>query len=106
MTQNTLSGFQRKYLRGLAHSLKPIVLIGSRGFTTAIADALDQALLRHELVKIKFNDNKTKEFKEKTMAGLQRATGAQSVGMIGHTVIYYRPHPDPDKRKIALPHST
>ncbi|MGD8844746.1 MAG: YhbY family RNA-binding protein [Desulfobacteraceae bacterium] len=97
-----LTGYQRKFLRGLAHPLKPVVLIGSRGFTQAIASALDEALTTHELVKVKFNDNKEKDFKHKTTAALERATGSVVVGEIGHTAIFYRPHPEPEKRKISL----
>lgn len=29
----TLKGFQKKYLRGLAHGLKPVILIGKEGIT-------------------------------------------------------------------------
>ncbi len=103
MKPQDLTGYQRKFLRSLAHPLKPIVLIGSRGYTDAVVEALDAALLKHELVKVKFNDDKTKEFKTKTTAELERATQSQVVGMIGHTAIYYRPHPEPEKRKIAIP---
>ena len=103
MTLHELAGYQRKYLRALAHPLKPLVLIGARGYTEAVVEALDEALLNHELVKIKFNDDKTKEFKAKTTAALEDATSSRIVGMIGHTAIYYRPHPKPGKRKITLP---
>jgi len=103
MRPQDLTGTQRKYLRALAHPIKPIVLIGSRGYTDAVVEALDAALLKHELVKIKFNDDKTKDFKAKTTAELERATHSRIVGMIGHTAIYYRPHPEPEKRKITIP---
>jgi RNA-binding protein len=106
MKRQALTGSQCKYLRALAHPLKPVVLIGSRGFTEAVAKALDEALLKHELVKIKFNDVKTKEFKSKTNTALEKATCSRIVGMIGHTAIYYRPHPEVDKRRITLPLST
>jgi len=98
-----LTGYQRKYLRAQAHPLKPLVLIGGRGYTEAVVEALDAALLKHELVKIKFNDDKTKEFKAKTTAALEKATRSHVVGVIGHTAIYYRPHPEPEKRKITIP---
>lgn len=101
--KNPLTGSQRKFLRGLAHPLKPIVLIGGRGFTQAVATALDEALITHELVKAKFNDNKDKGFKQETTTALEEATGSEAVGVIGHTVIFYRPHPEPEKRKISLP---
>ena len=98
-----LTGHQRKFLKGMAHPLKPVVLIGSRGFTKAIASSLDEALITHELVKVKFNDNKEKEFKHNTTVALERATGSVVVGEIGHTAIFYRPHPEPENRKISLP---
>jgi RNA-binding protein len=103
MEMEALTGSQRKYLRALAHPLKPVVLIGSRGFTQAVSKALDEALCKHELVKIKFNDDKTKTFKSQTSLALEKATHSRIVGTIGHTVIYYRPHPEADKRKIVLP---
>ena len=36
-----LKGFQKKYLRGLAHSLKPVVLIGQKGFTDELVKSTD-----------------------------------------------------------------
>jgi RNA-binding protein len=97
-----LTGSQRKYLKGLSHPLKPIVLIGSKGFTQAVATALDEALITHEVVKAKFIDNKDKDFKQMTISALEDATTSEVVGVIGHTVIFYRPHPEPEKRKISL----
>lgn len=100
-----LKGHQRKYLRGLAHTIKPIILIGQKGASRSVADALDEALTKHELVKVKFIENKEKESKRDAANRLERATGACLVGHIGHTVIYFRPHPEPEKRKISLPAS-
>lgn len=98
-----LSSHARKYLRGLAHSLKPVVLVGHKGATASVSQALDQALLKHELVKVKFIEGKTKIEKDKKISELERKTGAARVGTIGHTAIFYRPHPRPDKRTIKLP---
>jgi RNA-binding protein len=98
-----LSSYQRKYLRGLAHGLKPIVFIGQKGLTTSLAAALDQALTTHELVKAKFIDDKDKAYKVQTTESLEKATASELVGLIGHIAIFYRPQPDPDKRKISLP---
>ena len=97
-----LTGQARKYLRGLAHALKPVVLVGHKGATPPVSKALDQALLKHELVKLKFIEGKAKELKHRKIQELETATGATMIGMIGHTAIFYRPHPDPDKRKINL----
>ena len=99
----TLSGHQRKFLRGLAHALKPIVRIGQMGVTAAVEQALDEALDTHELVKVKFNDDKSKAFKREALQQLETVSGACMVGMIGHIGIFYRPHPDEEKRTIQLP---
>ena len=98
-----LTSYQRKYLRGLAHGLKPVVLIGQKGQTASLSAALDQALITHELVKAKFIDDKDKAHKAQTIAFLQKTTASEMVGLIGHVAIFYRPHPDPEKRKISLP---
>ena len=98
-----LSGQARKYLRGLAHSLKPVVLIGQKGTSATVSHALEQALLKHELVKVKFIEGKTKDQKNRKIRILEKDTGATMVGMIGHIAIFYRPNPEADKRKITLP---
>ena len=98
-----LKGFQRKYLRGLAHDLKPTVWVGQKGMTEALTAQASEALDQHELIKVKFNDFKDPEDKKEIGGWLEEDTGASIVGMIGHTLILYRPHPDPEKRKITLP---
>ena len=98
-----LKGFQKKYLRGQAHKLQPVVYIGQKGVTRAVCNTLEEALDTHELVKVKFVENKEKETKQSFCAELEKRTGAGLAGLIGHVAIFFRPHPDPDKRKITLP---
>jgi RNA-binding protein len=100
---SNLSSSQRKYLRGVAHGLKPVVLIGQKGLTTSLVEALDEALIAHELVKAKFIEDKDKAFKSEAIKTLTQATGSELVGLIGHTAVFFRPHPDPDKRRITIP---
>jgi RNA-binding protein len=99
----TLKGFEKKYLRGLAHGLKPLVLIGKEGITDGIVRAIDEGLSQHELIKIKFNDFKEKDQKETLTGELVVKTGSAQIGMIGHTAILFRPQLDPEKRRIQLP---
>lgn len=98
-----LKGIEKKYLRGLAHDMKPVVLIGKEGVTDGIVRAVDQELTLHELIKIKFNDFKEKEQKETLVGRLVDQTGSAQIGMIGHTAILFRPQPDPAKQRIRLP---
>lgn len=99
----SLKGFQKKYLRGLAHSLKPVVQIGREGITEGVIRAIDECLFRHELIKVKFTDFKEKGQKEALTGEFAGKTGSELVGMIGHTAILYRRQTDPEKRKIAVP---
>ena len=98
-----LEGFQKKHLRGLAHGLKPVVLIGQKGLTNELLKSAEQAFLSHELIKVKFNDFKEKGQKEEISKTLERETGSQLVGSIGHICIFFRQQEDPDKRRIHLP---
>lgn len=98
-----LKGFQKKYLRGLAHTMKPVVLIGQSGLTQGVMQAVDEALETHELIKIKFNDFKEKNQKIEIIADIEGQTGSEMAGMIGHMAIFYRMNPDPEKRKITVP---
>jgi len=98
-----LAGFQKKYLRGLAHGLKPVVIVGQSGVSPSLVKSVNEALMVHELIKIKFNEYKEKEQKKQLCERIQNETGCETVGMIGHTAIFFRRHPDPEKRKISIP---
>ncbi|MFH1809046.1 MAG: ribosome assembly RNA-binding protein YhbY [Pseudomonadota bacterium] len=98
-----LKGFQKTYLRGLAHSLKPVVQIGQRGLAEGTVEEISQALERHELIKVKFNAVKDKELKLGLAAEIAQATACDLVGVIGHVSIFYRRQPDPEKRQIRVP---
>lgn len=97
----TLNTRQKKYLRTLAHELKPIVYIGQQGLNDAVLKDTDRALDDHELIKIRFVDYKDekKELSEKIAAH----TGAALLGIKGHMACFYRPSPLEQKKQIALP---
>ena len=48
-----LSKKQIQFLKGEAHSLKPVVQLGSNGFTEGVLAEIENALAVHELIKIK-----------------------------------------------------
>jgi len=98
-----LEGFQRKYLRGLAQGLKPVVFVGQKGLTPEVVSSAQNALESHELIKVKFNGFKEKDQKTEISVRIEKETGAENVGMLGHTVVFYRRQEDPEKRKISLP---
>ena len=101
--QRQLTSSQAKFLRGRAHGLKPSVFVGQKGITDAFIKSVEEALERHELIKIKFIDFKEKEQKKEMTAVIVQKTDSLKAGIIGHVAILYKPHADPEKRKIVLP---
>lgn len=97
-----LKGSERKYLRGLAHGIKPITFIGKQGLVESVVKAVDEALNTHELIKLRFIDFKEKDQKKEIIAGIEEATSSECVGLIGHHAIFFRQNKDPKKRKIEL----
>ena len=95
-----LSGKEKKYLRGLAHALNPVVLIGRNGYTGQVASQIDEALTAHELIKIKFIDyiDEKKEIAAEICENLK----CECCGSIGHTFIFFRQNEDPAKRTIEF----
>jgi RNA-binding protein len=101
--QDRLSGYQAKYLRGLAHRLKPVVFVGQKGLTRELIASVNSALDRHELIKVKFVEYKEKGEKQPIVQAIERQVPCHLAGMIGHMAIFYRPHRNQEKRRITLP---
>lgn len=96
-----LSNPQKRYLRGLAHELKAIILVGAKGVTPALVAELEGALEHHELLKVKLAAE-DRDTRDAWISALAEQTGAALVGRIGHTAILYRRRDD--KPLITLPH--
>ena len=92
-----LSTKQKQHLKGLAHSLKPVVLLGANGLTEAVLAEIEIALNHHELVKIASEDRETKVL---IVDAIIRETGAEKVQVIGKTLVLFR---QTQERKIELP---
>lgn len=96
-----LKGFERTYLRGLAHGLKPVVQIGKSGLKNEVVESIEEAFSARELIKIKFNE--FKEEKKALSKEIEETTRSEMVGMIGNIAIFFKENDDEKKRKIRLP---
>ncbi|MCL2891770.1 ribosome assembly RNA-binding protein YhbY [Brenneria tiliae] len=94
-----LSNKQKQHLKGLAHPLKPVVMLGNNGLTEGVLAEIEQALEHHELIKVKVTCE-DRETKTLIVDAIIRETGAGNVQVIGHTLVLYRPAKE---RKIVLP---
>ena len=98
-----LSKKQRQFLRGLAHELKPLAMIGQQGLTDNLFQAVDQILTNHELVKVKLQPTSSDD-KQQAAEQLAKQCQAVLVQVIGKTIILYRPNPKrPADQRILLP---
>lgn len=95
----SLSGKQKNYLRGVAHKLNPIVMVGSKGLTDAVIAEINNALEQHELIKVKLPSNSKAE-KVAALAQITTQTDSQPVQLIGRVGVIYRAGEEP---KITLP---
>lgn len=80
-------------LRAIGHHLRPVVTIGDRGLTDAVADEADAALARHELIKVKLPAG-TRHERGETAAALAERCAARCVQLIGRTALLFRKAPD------------
>ena len=95
-----LKGFQRKYLRGLAHGMKPVIFIGQKGITDSVVNAVEDALDAHELIKVKLGAGDREE-KKSILGEIISNSKAELIQSIGHVaVLFRRNHKKP---KIELP---
>ena len=98
---DTLTSRQRAHLRKLAHHLKPIVLVGGDGVTTAVLSSVEEAFNTRELIKVKLQESAPLHVKDAAGELSTGVHGAHSVQTIGRTVVLYRPHPETPE--IRLP---
>lgn len=95
MSNNTaLSNTQKRFLKGIAHGLNPVILIGSNGLTDGLMKELEKSLTHHELLKIKIASAERDDRKE-IIETILTATQAQLVQSIGKVMVIYRPAKDP-----------
>lgn len=106
-----LTSKQRSYLRGLGHHLEPVILVGREGLTEGLCLATSQALLQHEVVKIRLSETaleSAEQDRHELAATLSERCRAALVQVVGKVALLYRSSPRkraPDEPRVQLPHS-
>jgi RNA-binding protein len=95
-----LSESQKKYLRGLGHALKPLVLIGEAGLSDSVRAEFESTLSHHELIKVSVRVGDRKE-RNAIITELCASSGAALVQRVGNMALLYRQNPE--KKKIVIP---
>jgi RNA-binding protein len=95
-----LTEAQKRFLRGLGHKLKPVVMVGGGGISDSLLKEFEATIRHHELVKVRFRAA-DREQRDALIDDLCKRSSAALVSRTGHTaVLYLRNREAP---KIHLP---
>ena len=87
----SLSNAQRRYLRGLTHGISPVVMVGDKGLSDTVLEAIEEALDRHELIKVRLRTDR--ETRKELSARIAEQFRAEPVHSIGQVACFYRRNP-------------
>jgi putative YhbY family RNA-binding protein len=91
--QKELTPAERQALKGRAHRLRPVVLVGGDGLTPPVVAEVDRALEAHELIKIRVM-GEDRDARERLLGEVCAATDATPVQHIGRILVIYREQPE------------
>ena len=80
---------QKKTLRGLGHTLKPVVLVGAGGLSQSLLDEFERSLEHHELMKVKVSAGDRAE-RDAIIETLCEHGGAELVQRVGNVGLLFR----------------
>jgi RNA-binding protein len=95
-----LSESQKKFLRGLGHQLKPVIIVGDAGLSESLLKEFSSTIDHHELVKVRIRAG-DRESRDKIINDLCDRESASLVTRIGNVALVYRRNKE--KPKIPLP---
>ncbi len=95
-----LKKHQKQYLKGLANTLKPTIIIGKNGLTDNVIVSIMESLIAHELVKISVL-NTSLASAEELAIDIASITKSEIISQLGKKIVLYKKNvKDP---KILLP---
>ena len=80
---------QKKILRGLGHTLKPIILVGAGGLSQSLLEEFERSLEHHELMKVKVSAGDRTQ-RDAVIAALCQRGGAELVQRVGNVGLLFR----------------
>lgn len=98
-----LTETQKKFLRGLGHQLKPLIMVGDAGLSESLLAEYESTLDHHELIKVRVRVG-DREARDEIIRKLCDGSSAQLIQRIGNVALLYRPNlrKKPEKR-IRIP---
>ena len=96
-----LTEAQKKALRGLGHSLKPLIMVGNAGLSESLLAEFEATLAHHELVKVRVRVSDRQE-RDEIIRQFCKAGSAALIQRVGNIALLYRQNPD-KKKNIVIP---
>ena len=90
---------QKQFLRGLAHKLNPVVIIGNAGLSESVIEEINLSIDHHELIKVRINAG-DRAARQEIIDNITTSCHCQHVQTIGRVGIFYKPSLE---KKIKLP---
>lgn len=97
----SLSPEQRREYRAIAHTLKPVIIVGDKGLSEGLQEELERALNDHELIKIKVA-SQDRDTRQEAVTALCAASGAELVQSIGKVAVILRRAKKPNPKLSNL----
>jgi len=98
-----LSESQKKFLRGLGHSLKPVIIVGDSGLSESLLAEYESTLSHHELIKIRVRVG-DRAARDEIIQKLCSESSAGMIQRIGNVALLYRPNLNKkSEKRIRLP---
>ena len=96
----SISESQKKYLRGLGHALKPLIMVGEAGLSESVRAEFESTLAHHELIKVSVRVG-DRTLRDSIIKDLCDSSGAAMIQRVGNMALLYRENPE--KKRITIP---
>jgi len=100
MRAMNLSESQKKFLRGLGHQLKPVIMVGDAGLSDGVLKEFASTIEHHELIKVRIRAG-DRSARDEIIKNLCDKGSSSLVARIGNVALLYRRNEE--KPRIPLP---
>lgn len=93
---NNISNAQKKQLKSIAHSLKPVVTVGQHGMKETIDTEIAVAIKHHQLIKVKVGLG-DRDARDELIGQIVETHHAELIQRVGNIAVLYRFNPQKGK---------
>jgi RNA-binding protein len=91
----------KKQLRAIGHSLKPVVMVGQKGISDTLLAETDRSLNDHELIKIKLAST-DRQLRQEQIEAICESCKAELVQSVGKMALVFRKNSRPNPKTSNL----